>query len=410
MDIKTLESFKLSDAVKFHDDLNQKIFRGPRVQPIVKRQLLLIAQDFLNEMGIRDIEVEDITISGSNAAYSYTDHSDLDLHILVDMSKLENDEVYLELFNAKKNLYNDTHHIKIHGIPVELYIQDSNEPVVSLGEYSLLQDKWLRVPVKRRAAFNQQAAKAKYDKLYALIQYALKSRNLDRVTELLRTIKRYRQAGLDKGGEYSPENLVVKALRTQGYLTKLYALRDQLHSEELTIETVYQTPGSIGLREVFDTTPTRKNKAKWSGDEDITSLNFVASNGLPYQLSFTAPFIAPDEVSIYDFFPNIDDDIYDLGKFVEFSQGTGEWGTENKQGIEGTGVAAEVFGIIYNAILQYVKKYNPPYLIFQAAELSRRRLYTAMIKKMLQTMPNWKYGAKNGIFVAYNSKHLTTNS
>jgi hypothetical protein len=239
MDIKTLESFKLSDAVKFHNTLNPKLWRNQHLRPEVKDQLILIAQDFLQELGISDLDVVDMTVSGSNAAYSYTDHSDLDLHILVDMSNMSNDEVYLELFNAKKTLYNDNHDIKIHGIPVELYVQDSREPVVSLGEYSILNDKWLRLPTKRRSNFDQTATKQKYNKLLDLIQLALQSKDLKKVSNILKTIKQYRQAGLDLGGEFGPENLAYKMLRSQGLLTKMYELRDKLHSERLTIENMY---------------------------------------------------------------------------------------------------------------------------------------------------------------------------
>lgn len=236
MNLKELDSFKLSDAVVFHDHLNPDLWRNGHLLPEVKNQLEIIAEDFLQELGISGLKVKDITVSGSNAAYSYTPHSDLDLHILVDMSKLSNDEIYKELFNAKKTLYNDTHDIKVHGVPVELYVQDSNQPVVSIGEYSLLNDKWLRVPVKRRANFDQNSSAAKYEKLANLIELGLKSRDIEKVDHLLKTIKRYRQAGLDKGGEFGPENLAFKALRSQGYIDKLYKLRNKLHSEELTIE------------------------------------------------------------------------------------------------------------------------------------------------------------------------------
>ena len=164
MDIKTLESFRLSDAISFHDELNPKLFSGDQLRPEVRKQLMIIAQDFLTELGINDLDVKDITISGSNAAYSYTPHSDLDLHILVDVSGLSDDEIYLELFSAKKTTYNDSHDITIHGIPIELYVQDASEPVVSLGEYSVLHDKWLRIPTKRRANFDQTATKVKYNK------------------------------------------------------------------------------------------------------------------------------------------------------------------------------------------------------------------------------------------------------
>ena len=239
MKIKTLESFKLSDAVKFHYDLNPKLWRGNRLDPAVKKQLLVIAKDFITELGIKDLDVEDITISGSNAAYSYTPHSDLDLHIIVDMSKLPNDEVYKELFNAKKTVYNDSHDIKIKGIPIELYVQDSEQVHHSLGEYSLLQNKWLRIPKKERANFDQRASKVKYDKLNDLVTRALRFKKSEQVDKALKIIKQYRQAGLDKGGEFSPENLAFKAIRKQGFIQDLYTLRDKLHSKELSIENMY---------------------------------------------------------------------------------------------------------------------------------------------------------------------------
>jgi len=240
MNLKELDSFRISDAISFHDKLNPKLWNNNNLRPEVKKQLLIIAEDFLEELGISGLDVADMTISGSNAAYSYTPNSDLDLHILVDMSKLPNNEVYKELFTAKKSLYNDSHDIKIHGIPVELYVQDAREPVVSLGEYSLKNDNWLKIPSKRRANFDQTATKTKYEKLLTLIELALKSRKYSKVSNIIKTIKRYRQSGLDKGGEFGPENLAYKALRAQGYITKLYDLRDKLHSEKLTIETMYQ--------------------------------------------------------------------------------------------------------------------------------------------------------------------------
>ena len=240
MNLKELNSFKLSDAVTFHDKLNPKLWNGTKLRPEVREQLLKIAEDFLTELGVHDLDVKDITISGSNAAYSYTKYSDLDLHILVDMGNLPVDEVYRELFTAKKTIYNDTHDITIHKIPVELYVQDSRQPVVSLGEYSVMNDQWIKIPTKRRSDFDQTATKSKYEKLLSLIEIALQSKQYSKVKHIIDTIKRYRQAGLDKGGEFGPENLAYKMLRSQGYITKLYDLRDKLHSEKLSFETMYQ--------------------------------------------------------------------------------------------------------------------------------------------------------------------------
>lgn len=241
MDIKELVSFKLSDAVSFHNELNPRLWNGQHLRSEVEKQLKEVANDFLEELGINGLDVKDVTISGSNAAYSYTPNSDVDLHILVDMNKLSNDDIYRELFHAKKTIYNDTHDITIHGVPVEVYVQDSNEKVVSLGEYSILDNKWLQFPSKRRANLNQNLTRHKYEKLLKLIEYALASKDIKKVNHLLKTIRRYRQTGLDKGGEFSPENLAYKVLRKQGYIDELYRIRDRLHSKSLSIENMYAT-------------------------------------------------------------------------------------------------------------------------------------------------------------------------
>jgi hypothetical protein len=258
MNLKELDSFKISDAVTFHNMLNPKLWNGTKLRPEVKQQLEAIADDFLQEMGIHELDVRDITISGSNAAYSYTDYSDLDLHILVNVNDLPRSDVYKELFQAKKTIYNDTHDITIHKVPVELYVQDANEPVVSLGEYSIKNDSWIKIPTKRRSNFDQNATKAKHAKLLDIVERAIESNNLNKIQKVLKKIKQYRQAGLDKGGEFGPENLAYKALRSQGYITKLYDLRDKLHSQHLTIENMYQDP--IGISEASGYIPSEKEK------------------------------------------------------------------------------------------------------------------------------------------------------
>ena len=245
MNLRELHSFSLADAVKFHDELNPKLFSGQHLNPTVRKKLLVIAEDFINELGISKFKVKDVTISGSNAAYSYTDHSDIDLHIIVDMDQFDNDEVYKELFNAKKSVYNDKHDIKIKNIPVELYVQPSDEPHVSLGEYSVLNNEWIKTPVKRRANFDQNNTKLKYIELKGLCERALKERNLRKVVKAIDKIKRYRKAGLANFGEFGPENLAYKMLRTQGYIQKLYDLRDKLHSELLSIDEMYRDPVKI---------------------------------------------------------------------------------------------------------------------------------------------------------------------
>jgi len=281
-------------AITFHDELNPKLFFGQHLKAEIKKQLKLIAQDFVEELGITGLNIKDITISGSNAAYSYTPHSDLDLHILVDMSKMQ-DEVYAELFNAKKTLYNDSHSITIHKIPVELYVQDASKPVISLGEYSILHDKWIKFPTKRKANLDQNATRAKYEKLSELIKHGLKSKRIQSIQKILDTIKRYRQAGLDKGGEFGPENLAYKAVRSKGLITAIYALRDKLHSEVLSIENMYQNIpkdeilGEDDLFEVSKEKPYKLPKLRADRDHliyviinNVTKQRYVGITAMAY--------------------------------------------------------------------------------------------------------------------------------
>jgi hypothetical protein len=90
MDINELESFKLSDAVKFNSKLNPRLWTQERLRTDVRERLLTIADDFREFLGVHDLDIKDITISGSNAAYTYTPHSDIDLHLVVDLDKVCN--------------------------------------------------------------------------------------------------------------------------------------------------------------------------------------------------------------------------------------------------------------------------------------------------------------------------------
>jgi hypothetical protein len=401
MNLKELDSFRLSDAVTFHDDLNPKLWNNNNLRPEVKLQLKLIARDFLEELGIQGIDVEDLTVSGSNAAYSYTPHSDLDLHILVDMSKMPNDEIYKELFNAKKSLYNDSHNIKIHGVPVELYVQDAREPVVSLGEYSILNDKWLRIPTKRRANFDQTATKAKYEKLLNLIEIALKTKKYSKVQNIIKTIRRYRQAGLDNGGEFGPENLAYKALRSQGYITKLYDLRDKLHSEKLTIENMYQPitdedyEPTYNVSEAFNQPYKTKSEKSEYGDVDMLAK-------------------LPDGTNLSIMF-NREDTENDV------------WGVEfyrnNSQEVTGEGDAQRIFATVLNAIQTFIKKNKPQKLFFSASKEtdptiyygpddavpnpeSRAKLYDRLVQRYAKAWGYRAFRADTGTLVRYEFSRI----
>jgi hypothetical protein len=49
-------------------------------------------------------------------------------------------------------------------------------------------------------------------------------------------LNKYRVCGLQKGGEYSDENLVFKVLRRNGYLEKIRTLKNKLIDKKLSLK------------------------------------------------------------------------------------------------------------------------------------------------------------------------------
>jgi hypothetical protein len=236
MHILELDSYNLSDTVKFHDRLNPRLWNSAEhLQPDVAAKLMEIARDFQEFMGVPDLDVVDITISGSNAAYNSTGSSDIDLHLVINVPKVKHDEVYRELFNAKKYEYNDIHNIRIGGADVELYAQDSEQPHHSQGIYSLLNKDWISVPRRRRSTIDDVSTRSKYEDLAARVDSTIKTQDRERMVSLMQKIKTMRQTGLEKEGEFGSDNLAFKLLRNNGYIKRLIDARNAARDAELSL-------------------------------------------------------------------------------------------------------------------------------------------------------------------------------
>jgi hypothetical protein len=235
MDIKELQNYRLGDAVKFHKTLNPKIWgTNEHLLPEVREKLLAIAADFQEFLGL-DLEVKDVTISGSNAAYTYTDHSDIDLHLVTDIPRADSDDVYRELFDAKKYQYNDQHDFVIGKYPVELYVQNANQDHVSQGIYSVTNNTWISVPKRRQPNINDISVRSKYEDMGQRIDAAIESGDLEKLDAIGNKLRSFRQAGLDASGEFGPENLAFKVLRNNGTLDRLRAARTAAKNQALSL-------------------------------------------------------------------------------------------------------------------------------------------------------------------------------
>ncbi len=220
--------------VYYHDELNPAIWGNNQLKTEVRYKLLSIAHHFAKFLNVPRLNLRDITISGSNAAYGYSKDSDLDLHLVVDMPS---DKPELEeLYTAKKNQYNFTYNITVKDIDVELYVQDVQQPHHSAGIYSVLNDRWISKPKHQPPNIDDQEVKSKARNYSSLINQAMRSNDLNKAKETMSNIRRLRQAGLAKGGEYSVENLAFKLLRSRGKIDKFRKFIDKLQSAELSLK------------------------------------------------------------------------------------------------------------------------------------------------------------------------------
>jgi hypothetical protein len=220
-------------SIPYQETLNPLLWANNQLKTEIRYQLLLIARHFTEFLKVESMHLKDITISGSNASYGYSEFSDIDLHLVVDIPSDKPELV--ELYDAKKNQYNFTYNIKIKDIDVELYVQDSKQHHESAGIYSIINDNWIKEPKHQTPRVSEQEVNDKARNYVGQINQALKSSKLKLAKDTMDNIKRLRKSGLDDVGEFSVENLAFKVLRAHGKIDKLRNHINKLQSSALSL-------------------------------------------------------------------------------------------------------------------------------------------------------------------------------
>ena len=200
----------------------------------VRVDLLQVSSDFYDSLKIKT-DILDIILTGSSANFNWSIFSDLDTHLIIRYADVdENLELVTEYFNAKKELWNSKYDVEIHNLPVEMYVQDVSDNLVAAGVYSLIQNAWIKEPEHIEFSVDMPEVKKKAISMMKEIDNAIDSNSLDGINKFKKKLKQYRQAGLEKSGEQSIENLVFKVLRRNGYLQKISDFKtteyNKLHS------------------------------------------------------------------------------------------------------------------------------------------------------------------------------------
>ena len=149
------ESFEKNETLEPHFWIDNKL------NPKVSRRLKRIADDFLENLEI-DADMLDLRFTGSLANYNWSRYSDVDLHLVVDYSKIDlNAELVKAFFDASRMRWNELHDIKIYGFEVEVYVEDVDDEHRSSGVYSILRDEWITEPDSSDVNFEFSVARAK---------------------------------------------------------------------------------------------------------------------------------------------------------------------------------------------------------------------------------------------------------
>ena len=220
-------------------ELDPKIWQDGMLNKNISKRLMRIAREFLDGIdkpihheagdGSMAALMEDLRFTGSLANYNWSKYSDIDLHIVVDFSKIdENTELVKAFFDEVRMRWNDLHDIMIYGYEVEIYVENVGETHKSTGIYSITNNDWIIVPNPEQVDFDYASARKKADAIETQVNMIEKFIDnkpraaLKSIERLKKKIRRMRRAGLNSPAqEYSAENIAFKILRREQTLDRL---------------------------------------------------------------------------------------------------------------------------------------------------------------------------------------------
>ena len=224
--------------------LNPKLWDDMHLKSKLRVKFIRIAKAFYDFLEI-DTPILDIILIGSNANYNWTEHSDIDLHVVIDYQSInKNLHLVKNYMMAKKSIWNTNYPLTYQGMSIELYAQDWNDKLHStVGQYSLVKGKWLKKPSSKTVSIDDDII----DEKARPIEYQIESlKSTDpklrvKIENILLHLRKMRQTGLEAEGEYSIENLAYKKLRNSGRLERLKELLRKSTMTSLAVENAAQS-------------------------------------------------------------------------------------------------------------------------------------------------------------------------
>lgn len=240
-EMKSEAQFEPLTSFRLKDELNPKVWDDFNIDPEIRESLLQIGSDYFESLELEGVELKDIMLTGSLANFNWSKYSDFDLHLVFDFSDVNEDsELVKKYLDSAGKMWNQQHDIKIKGYDVEIYSQDTDEEHTSSGEYSLLDDRWIKKPSKQDFKPDESLIKKKAGSIMDSVKDMEKDFEEgieydelnERLKKVWKKIKDGRKAGLEREGEFSIENLVFKLLRRNGYIERILNLKAKAYDKQ----------------------------------------------------------------------------------------------------------------------------------------------------------------------------------
>jgi hypothetical protein len=237
-----LEEEAEPESFEKQPELDPQFWQDCVLKPKVARRLQKIAYEFLDGLGV-EADMVDLRFTGSLANYNWSKYSDIDLHLVVDFSKIdEGTQLVKELLDSVRMRWNELHDIMIYGHEVEIYVENVGEVHRSSGVYSILENKWIVSPSPDKIEFDYTTARKKADAIETEVNMIEKfasdrpSAALKSIERLKEKIRKMRKAGLHSSHqEYSAENIAFKILRREETLDKLNNMKYDAYDRVMSV-------------------------------------------------------------------------------------------------------------------------------------------------------------------------------
>lgn len=218
------------------NELEPHLWVDGKLDSRVRLKLLDIADDFIKTLNIKWVKPLDIVLTGSIANYNWSEFSDIDVHVIMDYDDVSSKREFVEkYFKTKRDEWSEAHdELTIFGYPVEMFVEDSENPSDSSGVYSLNSNKWLVKPtdmkemesdpeyVKDVAAKIITKIEALCDKIETETDTVKVRKATDKLEKIYDYLKHARQKSLKEDGEMGFGNILWKIVKHMGYIEMLW--------------------------------------------------------------------------------------------------------------------------------------------------------------------------------------------